>query len=63
MGHTMPKRKTPPRTAEEDRAAFVAAARELGCSEDEAEFDGKLRKLVKAKPVTNKQVKTRRKKK
>lgn len=36
-------------TPEEQRRRFIEAAREAGCSEDEAEFDANLAKIVKTK--------------
>lgn len=35
--------------ASDQHARFVEAAREAGCSEDEAVFDSNLRKIAKAK--------------
>ena len=40
-------------------ARFTAKARELGCADDEAAFDVRLRKLAKVKPYTK--LKRRRK--
>lgn len=36
-------------TPEEQRRRFIEAAREVGASEDEAEFDAALKKIAKAK--------------
>jgi hypothetical protein len=43
----MPKRE-PPKQPQSER--FKEAARQLGCDEDEAAFDEKLRRIGKAKP-------------
>lgn len=37
-------------TAESARDRFEAIARKLGCDEDEAAFEDKLRQIAKAKP-------------
>ncbi len=36
------------------RASFIEAARELGCDEDEAAFEDKLRRIAQAKPEKKK---------
>ncbi len=41
--------KPPRMTPAEQRRAFIEAAREAGCSEDEAEFDAALGRIVKSK--------------
>jgi len=46
----MPKR-------ESDKERFIKAARELECDESPAAFDAALKKLAKAKLMTNEQVK------
>jgi hypothetical protein len=43
----MPKRKTASDTGQRER--FVKAAREVGCSEDEAAFDCVIKKIAKPK--------------
>lgn len=44
-----------PRTAKSDKKpqtlAFIEAARELGCNEDESRFNVALAKIVRAKPA------------
>jgi len=39
-------------TPAEQKRRFIEAAREAECSEDEAEFDANLAKIVKPKPKT-----------
>lgn len=39
---------------ERQRERFERVARELGCDEDEAAFDEKLRRIAKAKPKPEK---------
>lgn len=41
---------------------FIEKARELGCDEDEAAFEKRLRKIVKATPAPQKAAKAPRKK-
>lgn len=38
------------KTGESQRSRFIAAAREAGCSEDEAVFDENLKKIARHKP-------------
>lgn len=42
--------KTSNRPQDEQSTRFIEAAREAGCSEDEAVFDSTLKSIVKAKP-------------
>jgi hypothetical protein len=58
----MPKKKNC-RTAEEDRAAFIAAAHELECDESPEAFEKVIKAITKAKPTKNAKMKKRRKKK
>ena len=39
---------------------FVETARELGCDEDEAAFDEKLRRIASVKPATTKRPRVKR---
>ncbi len=48
--------------AETDKERFVRAARELECDESPSAFDATLKKLAKAKPMTNAEVKNSAKK-
>jgi hypothetical protein len=50
----MPKKPETPARREVQRKAFIAAAREAGCSEDEAEFDANLKRIASAKPAPTK---------
>jgi hypothetical protein len=43
-------RKKPAEPQEEQSKRFIETARELGCDEDEAAFDEKLRRIATAKP-------------
>ncbi len=45
----MPQKQGAARSAAEQRAKFEETARALGCDEDEAAFDEKLKKLVPPK--------------
>jgi hypothetical protein len=55
----MPKRKNT-RTAKEDRAAFIAAARELGCAVELPEtFDETIRALAAMPPMSNAEIQKR----
>ena len=51
----MPKPKD-----ETQRAKFEEAARQLGCDEDEAAFEERLRRIGNAKPNTGKTPKARK---
>jgi hypothetical protein len=43
--------KSPPKPSDEEQSRrFIETARELGCDEDEAAFDEKLRRIATAKP-------------
>jgi hypothetical protein len=42
--------KTKPSPAKNQSQRFVEKAREIGCDEDEAAFDRRLRKIAKATP-------------
>jgi hypothetical protein len=46
----MPKQKVAPNNDDQHRR-FVETARELGCDEDEAAFEEKLRRIATAKPM------------
>lgn len=46
---TMPRKKSE-RTPEEDREAFIRAARELGCDESEEALKATIKKLAEQKP-------------
>ena len=53
--------KTSNRPQDEQSARFIEAAREAGCSEDEAVFDTALKKIAQHKPDSEpKQEKTKR---
>jgi hypothetical protein len=57
------KPKTKPSPDKNQSAKFKAAARELGCDEDEAAFEKRLRKIAKAAPpkdVSPKRIKPKR---
>ena len=58
----MPKKKQC-RTAEEDSAAFIAAALEVDCDESQEAFMETIKTLAKAKPMSNLVVKRKGKKK
>jgi hypothetical protein len=45
------------KTSESQRSRFIAAAREAGCSEDEAVFDENLKKIARHKPIADQQKK------
>ena len=47
---------------ESDKERFIAAARELECDESPQAFDATLKRLAKAKPISNEQVKKRARK-
>ncbi|MBO1021876.1 hypothetical protein IPV08_18130 [Methylobacterium sp. SD274] len=49
--HSMPKGKLGAEklTPEEQKRRFIEAAREAGCSEDEADFDSALKQILKPK--------------
>jgi hypothetical protein len=46
----MSKKNSTPDSEKKQSDRFIEAAREAGCSEDEAAFDEMMRKLTKAKP-------------
>jgi len=48
----MPARKPRPPDEKPQIERFREAARELGCDDDEAAFDEKLRQIMRAKPVS-----------
>jgi hypothetical protein len=47
---------------ESEKERFIRSARELECDESPEAFDAALKKLAKAKPMTNEQVKKSAKK-
>jgi hypothetical protein len=47
---------------ESDKERFIKAARELECNESPEAFDATLKRLAKAKPMTNEEVKKSAKK-
>jgi hypothetical protein len=47
------KPKTKPLPSENQLAKFKKAAREIGCDEDEAAFEERLRRIAKAPPPTD----------
>jgi len=48
---TMPARKPRPPDEKPQIERFREAAQELGCDDDEAAFDEKLRQILRAKPA------------
>jgi hypothetical protein len=46
----MPPRKPRPDNAKAQHERFIETARQLGCDEDEAAFDAKLRVIARQKP-------------
>jgi hypothetical protein len=46
--HLMPKHPTPDKRTQSER--FIETARELGCDEDEAAFEEKLKRIASVKP-------------
>lgn len=55
------KNKTPSASALSQHARFVETARALGCDEDEAAFDEKLKVIVRHKPKGETAEKSKRK--
>jgi len=55
----MPDSRTKAKT---QRQTFIDKARELGCDEDEAAFEERLRKIAKATPPPRKDTKREKKK-
>ena len=49
-----------PASPEDQHKRFVDTARELGCDEDEAAFDEKLRRIASVKPATTKPPRAKR---
>lgn len=43
--------------ASDQHKRFIETARELGCDEDEAAFDEKLKRIAQAKPAPSRKVK------
>ena len=59
----MPTRKITSTKSRSQSQRFIDKARELGCDEDEAAFDERLRKIAKATPpVPRKDIKPEKKK-
>ena len=54
------KTKVKPSPSKNQSAKFKDAARELGCDEDEAVFDERLRKIAKATPPPPKTAKPKK---
>lgn len=50
MARSSQKPKNPKRSSDNQSERFIDKARELGCDEDEAVFDDKLRRIAQAKP-------------
>ena len=59
----MPKRKQPPRSPDEDRDAFIAAAAELECDASADDFASTVKKVMQAPAVSNDDLKIKNNKK